>query len=200
MTVRTGRAFMASHESLRRIRKEDYAPRRSLYLAHGYRDDEFELTNVMIGESVVIGSVKVNRFFPPMDGEFHLAAHMAMIWVSQLATVYSFCELDVPEKDRETLSQAFFDQVPKTHRRTRQDFPGVGGHVQSGTGRQDPLSRELRRGCRQLHRRGGLVHVESAVDRERMTGRAPPSCRRTPAPRNRAGGPMLPKRSPQATA
>ncbi len=98
---------MTDRESLKRVREEDYGPRSSSYLKEGYKDDDFQLTNVMVGEGVAIGSVKVNKFFPPMDGEFHLSAAMAMIWVSQLGTIYSFYDIDVPKKDREIYLREF---------------------------------------------------------------------------------------------
>ena len=92
---------MADQESLRRLTEDDYEPRSSLYLREGYKDDNFELTNVMVGETRAIGSVKVNNFFPPMDGEFHLSASMAVIWMSQLATIFSFYDNGLLRKDRE---------------------------------------------------------------------------------------------------
>ena len=92
---------MADQESLRRLTEDDYGPRSSSYLREGYKDDNFELTNVMVGETRAIGSVKVNKFFPPMDGEFHLSATMAVIWVSQLATIFNFYDNGLLRKDRE---------------------------------------------------------------------------------------------------
>ena len=98
---------MSDRESLKRVQEEDYGPRSSSYLKEGYKDDDFQLTNVMVGDKVAIGSVKVNKFFPPMDGEFHLSAAMAMIWVSQLGTICSFYNVDVPKKDREIYLRDF---------------------------------------------------------------------------------------------
>ena len=98
---------MAKHESFRRVSEDEYGPRSSSYLKEGYKDDDFELTNVMVGEGIAIGSVKMNKFFPPMDGEFHLSAAMAMIWMSQLGTIYTFCDADVPKKDREIYLRDF---------------------------------------------------------------------------------------------
>ena len=92
---------MADQESLRRLTEDDYGPRSSSYLREGYKDDDFELTNVLVGETRAIGSVKVNKFFPPMDGEFHMSATMAVIWISQLATIFSFYDNGLPRKDRE---------------------------------------------------------------------------------------------------
>ena len=111
-----GAARMADQESLRRLTEDDYGPRSSSYLREGYKDDNFELTNVMVGEIRAIGSVKVNKFFPPLDGEFHLSATMAVIWVSQLATIFSFCDNDLLRKDREIYLPRFIDEVPQTHR------------------------------------------------------------------------------------
>ena len=55
---------MADQESFIRLTEDDYGPRSSSYLREGYKDDNFELTNVMVGETRAIGSVKVNNFFP----------------------------------------------------------------------------------------------------------------------------------------
>ena len=98
---------MANRGHLERVREEDYGPRSSSYLKEGYNVDDFQLTNVMVGEGIAIGSVKVNKFFPPMDGEFHLSAAMAMIWVSQLGTILGFYDIDVPRKDREVYLRDF---------------------------------------------------------------------------------------------
>ena len=98
---------MVNCETLRRATREDYEPLSSTYLKEGYKNDDFQLTNVMVGKRIIIGSVKVNRFFPPMDGEFHLSAAMAMIWISQLGTVYSFLDTNVPKKDREIYLRYF---------------------------------------------------------------------------------------------
>ena len=98
---------MVTGASLRRVRAEDYAPRTSLYLEEGYKSDDFELTNVMIGEKVAIGSVTVNRFFPPMDGEFYLSTPMAMIWVFQLGIIYSMYDVGAPKKDRKVYLRQF---------------------------------------------------------------------------------------------
>ena len=91
----------------RKISEDDYGPRSSVYLREGYKEDDFELTNVMIGEAATFGSVRVKEFFPPMDGEFHLSAAMAMLWISQLGTIYSFYDNDLPTKDREIYLRDF---------------------------------------------------------------------------------------------
>ena len=98
---------MTDRRISRRLTVDDYGPRSSVYLREGYKEDDFELTNVMIAEATAFGSVKVNKFFPPMDGEFHLSAAMAMLWISQLATIYSFYDNGLPTKDREIYLRAF---------------------------------------------------------------------------------------------
>lgn len=98
---------MPDREAFNRVLEEDYGPRSSSYLKEGYKDDDFQLTNVMVGDKIAFGSVKVNKFFPPMDGEFHLSAAMAMIWLSQLGTIYSFYDIDAPKKDREIYLRNF---------------------------------------------------------------------------------------------
>lgn len=98
---------LADGESLRRVSADDYDPRGSSYLGGGYKVDDFELINVLLGEKIVFGSVRVNEFFPPMNGEFHLSAAMASIWLMQLGTVYSFYDIDVPKKDREIYLRSF---------------------------------------------------------------------------------------------
>ncbi|MDE0388133.1 MAG: hypothetical protein OXI75_05505 [Rhodospirillales bacterium] len=90
-----------------RLEKERYDPISSDYLRGGYRTDEFELTSVLLQEDRIIGSVKVETFFPPMDGEFHLSVPLAMIWLMQLGTIYSFLDIDAIRKDREVYLRDF---------------------------------------------------------------------------------------------
>lgn len=98
---------MASRESLRRVRAEDYRSLLSPYLRDGYKDDDYEFTSVMIGEGIAIGTVKANKFFQHLDGASYLSAPMAVIWVSQLGIIYSFHDIGVPRKDREDYLKDF---------------------------------------------------------------------------------------------
>ena len=90
---------MMHRDSLKRVTEDGYGPRSSAYLGGGYKEDDFELTNVLIGEKRVLGSVRVGSFFPPSDGEFHLSAPMAMIWICQLGTIYTcYDNVRIPEQ------------------------------------------------------------------------------------------------------
>lgn len=90
-----------------RLEKELYGRISSDYLRTGYKEDDFELTSVLLEEGRILGSVKVKRFFPPMDGEFHLSGAMATIWIQQLAVVYAFRDIGAVEKDREVYLRDF---------------------------------------------------------------------------------------------
>ena len=123
---------MTDRRISRRLTVDDYGPRSSVYLREGYKEDDFELTNVMIAEATAFGSVKVNKFFPPMDGEFHLSAAMAMLWISQLATIYSFYDNGLPTKDREIYLRAFSMKCRKRIVELNDILFGDRSHVQSG--------------------------------------------------------------------
>ena len=84
-----------------RVLEDDYGPLCSPYLTGGYKDDDFKFTNVMIGGGIAIGTVQANKIFRHADGGSYLSAPMALIWVSQLGTIYSFRDIGVPRKDRE---------------------------------------------------------------------------------------------------
>ena len=59
----------------------DYTPIKSDYLSAGYKHDDFEMVNVLLEEQRIIGTVKVNRFFPSMNGDFHLSSAMGAVWI-----------------------------------------------------------------------------------------------------------------------
>ena len=98
---------MMHRDSLKRVTEDGYGPRSSAYLGGGYKEDDFELTNVLIGEKRVLGSVRVGSFFPPSDGEFHLSAPMAMIWICQLGTIYTCYDNGLPRKTEEIYIRNF---------------------------------------------------------------------------------------------
>ena len=84
-----------------------YGPISSDYLRAGYKEDDFELTSIVVEEKRVIGTVRVNRFFSPMDGEFHLSSAMGTIWIQQFAVIYAFHDSGVTVKDREVYLREF---------------------------------------------------------------------------------------------
>ena len=92
---------------LKRFEEAEYGPISSDYLRAGYKEDDFELTSILVEEKRVVGAVKVNRFFPPMDGEFHLSSAMGTIWIQQLAVIYAFHDSGVAVKDREVYLRDF---------------------------------------------------------------------------------------------
>ena len=98
---------MVHGDSLKRVTEDDYGPRSSAYLGGGYKEDNFELTNVMIGEQRALGSVRVCSFFPPSNGEFHLSSIMALIWLSQLTTIYSCYDNGLTRKTEEVYIRNF---------------------------------------------------------------------------------------------
>ena len=49
---------MVHGNSLKRVTEDDYGPRSSAYLGGGYKEDNFELTNVLIGETEGAGFCK----------------------------------------------------------------------------------------------------------------------------------------------
>ena len=95
------------HEDVGRVTADDFGSRSSSYLYGGYKDDDFQLIDAVIEQNRAIGAVKVDKFFPPMDGEFHLSAPMASIWIMQLGTIYSFYDIGRPHKDREIYLRDF---------------------------------------------------------------------------------------------
>ena len=94
-------------DSLKRVTEDDYGPRSSAYLGGGYKEDNFELTNVMIGEQRALGSVRICSFFPPSDGEFHLSSIMALILFSQLTTIYTCYDNGLTRKTEEIYVRNF---------------------------------------------------------------------------------------------
>lgn len=92
---------------LKRYSEDQYGPISSDYLSAGYKEDDFELTSIMLEEKRVLGAVKVHRFFAPMDGKFHLSSAMGTIWIQQLAVIYAFHDSGVKVKDREVYLRDF---------------------------------------------------------------------------------------------
>lgn len=87
--------------------EDGYGPISSDYLRAGYKEDDFELTGIVVEEKRVIGAARVNSFFPPTDGEFHLSSAMGTIWIQQLAVIYAFHDIGVKVKDREVYLREF---------------------------------------------------------------------------------------------
>ena len=85
----------------------DFTPISSDYLATGYKDDDFEMVNVLLEEQRIIGAVKVNRFFPSMNGDFHLSSAMGAIWIQQLGVIYTMRDIGASVKDREVWLREF---------------------------------------------------------------------------------------------
>ena len=84
-----------------------YTPISSDYLGTGYKDDDFEMVTVLLEEQRIIGTVKVNRFFPSMNGDFHLSSAMGAIWIQQLGVIYTMRDIGATVKDREVWLRKF---------------------------------------------------------------------------------------------
>lgn len=97
---------MAGRESLRRVREEDHGPLLSPHLRDGYEHDDYEFTDVTIGERIATGTLKANRFYRHKDDASYLSAPPATIRVCQLAIIYPCRGIGVPRKDREACLEA----------------------------------------------------------------------------------------------
>lgn len=86
---------------------KEYLPRTSDYLSGGYQQDELEWTRVRVSEKGIEGLLRVKRSFTPMDGVFHLSGLMAMVWVFQLATIFSCYDNGHKEKLDEFILRDF---------------------------------------------------------------------------------------------
>ena len=71
------------------------------YLTGGWREDDLTLERIRYEPGRIEGELRVRSHFMPGDGEFHLAAPVAFLWIAQLAIVYACVDRDLPEKPGE---------------------------------------------------------------------------------------------------
>lgn len=91
---------------------------RSPYLDGGWKDEAFSLAEVDIMPGRITGRLDLVSAGPPADGEFHLSAQAALVWISQLGIIYACWENALPRKMGEVymrdLSLCFHRPVTRT--------------------------------------------------------------------------------------
>ncbi len=68
------------------------------YLENGWREERMALDSVTLEPGYIDGKINVNQFRAMGDGQFHLSAQSAMIWISQLGIIYGCWDNQLTEK------------------------------------------------------------------------------------------------------
>ncbi|MGH3874350.1 MAG: hypothetical protein ACRDSR_23095 [Pseudonocardiaceae bacterium] len=72
-----------------RLNEVTARPFLSGYLANGFKEDDLVLESVLFEHEAIRGEFRVDSFFCPGDGIFHLSATMAFNCIGQVGIVYA---------------------------------------------------------------------------------------------------------------
>lgn len=78
-----------------------YDSLKSPYLEAGYKDDVLDVVNFSYQDGILDTQLGVRQYYPDLQGEFHLSATTALVWVQQLAVFFMHIHLGKREKDKE---------------------------------------------------------------------------------------------------
>ncbi|SFD95311.1 hypothetical protein SAMN04487819_105333 [Actinopolyspora alba] len=100
-------------------------PLLSPYLAYGYREDLLVLESVRYDLDGIEGNFRVDHFFCPGDGEFHLSATMAVNCLCQIAVVHACLDCGLESKPGEIYTPETNIRFRRPVRRTKFPIQGV---------------------------------------------------------------------------